>query len=311
MTSTFSSPRIVFFGTPAFAATSLQALHEAGFEIVAVVTAPDRPAGRGLKSTFSAVKDYALAQNMHLLQPERLKAPEFLAALQELHADLGVVVAFRMLPEVVWDMPPLGTINVHGSLLPNYRGAAPIQWAIMNGEVETGVTTFRLKHEIDTGNLLLQQKIKILDTDTTGSLTNKMMLEGAHLLVQTVKGLQGGALIERPQDQIAGVEWKHARKIVKEDGHLDFGQPMEHIYNTIRGLNPQPGAYTYVRDKMLKVHLAHYEHDDNVPTPSTLSTDGKTFLRIAAINGWIYLDEVQLQGKKRLAISEFLKGFHV
>lgn len=308
----YNELRIVFFGTPDFAAASLQALVEAGCNIAAVVTAPDKPAGRGLQPQVSAVKSYALSAGLPLLQPEKLKAPDFLAAFHQLEPDLGVVVAFRMLPEAVWNYPPMGTINVHGSLLPQYRGAAPIHWAVINGESETGVTTFRLKHEIDTGDILLQQKEAIRKDDTTGSLYARLMSAGAKLLVETVKGLAAGVLRERPQDAVASENLKHARKIHKEDGNVHWNNPVQTIQQLVLGLSPQPGAYTQLQGKTLRIHQSSPESSGRpAALPGTVETDGKTYLRFAAADGWLNLLEVQQEGKKRMDTEAFLRGFRI
>jgi methionyl-tRNA formyltransferase len=299
--------RIVFFGTPDFAVASLKALVEAGAQVVAVVTAPDKPSGRGLHLTQTPVKVYALSQDIPVLQPAKLKNPEFLHELKSYAADIHVVVAFRMLPEAVWNMPPLGTVNVHGSLLPQYRGAAPINWAIINGEKETGVTTFRLKHEIDTGNLLLQSAVSILPEDDAGTVHDKLMAEGASLLVQTLDGLAADRLTPIPQQE--GADLKHAPKIFKEDTRINWQQPASQVHNFIRGLSPYPTAFTTIKDKNVKIYRSRPEvgaHDVAAGTPET---DGKTFMRVAATDGWVYLDEIQQEGKKRMGISEFLRGF--
>ncbi|RYZ20344.1 MAG: methionyl-tRNA formyltransferase, partial [Chitinophagaceae bacterium] len=238
--------RIVFMGTPEFAVASLHALVMAGCKVVGVITAPDKPAGRGMKLQESAVKKYATEKGLTILQPDKLKNPQFLEELKSLKADLQIVVAFRMLPELVWNMPPMGTVNVHGSLLPQYRGAAPINWAIINGEKETGVTTFKLKHEIDTGDILLQERIAIGENETAGELHDKMKEVGAKVLVETVKGLAEGSLVEHPQlsalESIA-FEIKHAPKIFTETCKIDWNKPVADVHNLIRGLSPYPGAF--------------------------------------------------------------------
>jgi methionyl-tRNA formyltransferase len=286
----FEELRIIFFGTPDFAVASLNALVEGGAKVLAIVTAPDKPAGRGMQLQQSAVKQYALAKGLPVLQPEKLKAPEFIEQLKNYKADLHVVVAFRMLPETVWNMPPLGTINVHASLLPQYRGAAPINWAIINGETETGVTTFRLKHEIDTGNILLQQKVTIETEDNVGVLYEKLMQAGAKLLVETVKGLAAGTLKETPQTSIDTGQLKHAPKIFKEDSKIDWNKPVAEIHNLIRGLSPYPTAFTILQDKVLKIYKAHYEVEKHTNEPGSYETDNKTYLRFAAKDGWVYVD---------------------
>ena len=237
-----TDPRIIFMGTPEFAVASLDAILDAGYNVVAVVTAPDKPAGRGMQLTGSAVKKYALEKGLPILQPEKLKNPAFLEELHALKADLQIVVAFRMLPEAVWDMPPMGTVNLHGSLLPQYRGAAPINWAVINGEKVTGVTTFQLQHVIDTGNILLQDQFTIAETDTAGDVHDKMKDIGARLLVKTIEGLISGTLKATPQPESG--ELKHAPKIFTETCLIDWTRPVEDIYNLIRGLSPFPAAYT-------------------------------------------------------------------
>jgi methionyl-tRNA formyltransferase len=301
------SLRIVFLGTPDFAVASLKALIENGLNVVAVITAPDKPAGRGMQLKTSAVKEYALEQGLTVWQPEKLKNPEFLARLADLKADLQVVVAFRMLPEAVWRMPPLGTVNVHASLLPQYRGAAPINWAIINGEGETGVTTFKLKQEIDTGDILLQQKVAILPEDNMGTLYEKLMQEGAVLLVKTIEGLSDGTLTEQPQ--ITAPELKHAPKIFKEDGHIDWHKEVKAIHNLVRGLSPYPTAFTYLEGKTLKLFQSSYERTTGHAAAGQYETDGKTYLRFAAADGWLYVLDLQYEGKKRMSIADFLRGF--
>jgi methionyl-tRNA formyltransferase len=301
--------RIVFMGTPQFAVTSLDALITAGCDIVAVVTAPDKPAGRGQKLNESAVKQYAVSNGLKVLQPEKLKNPEFLEELKSLQADLQVVVAFRMLPELVWNMPPKGTINLHASLLPQYRGAAPINWAIINGEKESGVTTFFLRHEIDTGDILFTEKVTLTGHETAGELHDRLMNKGAGLLVKTVKGVESGRYNEHPQSQLLeGVELKHAPKIFKEDCLIDWNQPAEAIYNKIRGLSPIPTAYTTLNSKILKIFRAEYELIEPGILPGGFLTDNKTHLKFATADGFISLTEVQLEGKKQMGIGEFLRG---
>lgn len=309
--SSFTQLRIVFFGTPDFAVASLKALVDAGANVLAVVTAPDKPAGRGMQLQASAVKQYALEQSLPVLQPEKLKNPDFLAELKALNADLHIVVAFRMLPEAVWNMPPLGTVNVHASLLPQYRGAAPINWAIINGETETGVTTFRLKHEIDTGNILLQHKVAILPQDNIGTLYEKLMAAGAELLVKTVTGLAEGNIKEVPQAEVATTHLKHAPKIFKETGLIDWHNNAEEIHNLIRGLSPHPAAHTILQGKGLKIYKSHYETAAHGKEPGTADTDGKVYLRMAAADGWLYIDELQQEGKKRMDVASFLRGFRL
>ena len=294
-------------GTPEFAVASLDALVKAGCNIVGVVTAPDKPAGRGMKLTESAVKKYAVEHALKVLQPEKLKSPAFLEELQNLKADLQIVVAFRMLPEVVWNMPPMGTINLHGSLLPQYRGAAPINWAVINGEKETGVTTFKLKHEIDTGDILLQDRFAIGEDETAGEVHDKMKDIGAALLVKTVKGLAEGKLEEMPQDQ--STELKHAPKIFTETCQIDWNRPATEIHNLVRGLSPFPGALTKLQDKILKVYKTTKEITPHQQKPDEVSTDGKTYLKYACADGFIYILDLQLEGKKRMNVEDFLRGY--
>ena len=304
------SPRIVFMGTPDFAVASLDVLVRAGFNIVGVITAPDKPAGRGMQMHQSAVKQYALANGLPVLQPEKLKSPEFLEQLSSLRADLQVVVAFRMLPEVVWNMPPKGTINLHASLLPQYRGAAPINWAIINGEIETGVTTFKLQHEIDTGNILLQEKIWIGDTETAGELHDRMKLIGAALLLRTVQGLADNSLQDQPQDQFTpGTPLKHAPKIFTDTSRIDWQRPANEIFNLVRGLSPYPAAFTSMDGKQLKIYGATTDLTAPGIEPGNYQTDGKTYLRFAAADGYLYITELQLEGKKRMQTEDFLRGY--
>lgn len=296
-------------GTPEFAVASLDALLTAGCDIVAVVTAPDKPAGRGQKLNESAVKQFAVAKGLKVLQPEKLKNPEFLQELESLKADLQVVVAFRMLPEVVWNMPPKGTINLHASLLPQYRGAAPINWAVINGEAESGVTTFFLKHDIDTGNILFTEKVTLTGTETAGELYERLMNKGAGLLVKTVKGIESGRYSEHPQTHLSeGQELKHAPKIFKEDCRINFDQPVQVVYNFIRGMSPSPTAFTTLNDKTLKVYYATYEVIGTTVTPGLYVTDNKTYLKFAANDGYISVTDLQLEGKKRMSVEEFLRG---
>ncbi|HEY0900076.1 MAG TPA: methionyl-tRNA formyltransferase [Sphingobacteriaceae bacterium] len=301
--------RIVFMGTPDFAVASLDALVKSGSNIVGVITAPDKPAGRGQKLSESAVKKYAVENGLPVLQPVKLKDPEFLQALRDLKADLQVVVAFRMLPEIVWNMPPKGTINLHASLLPQYRGAAPINWAIMNGETESGVTTFFLKHEIDTGDILFAEKVSIGESATAGDLHDELMEVGARLLVKTVQAIESGEFQETPQDQvIEGQELKHAPKIFKDDCAIDFNQDVNKVHNHIRGLSPYPTAFTRLQDKNLKIFGATVEHSEPGISPGAILSDQKTYLKFACKNGFISVTDLQLEGKKRMSVEEFLRG---
>ena len=313
--------RIVFLGTPDFAVASLDALVQAGCNIVGIITSPDKPAGRGMKLTGSAVKNYAIEKGLHILQPGKLKSPAFIDELQNLHVDLQVVVAFRMLPEIVWNMPDMGTINLHGSLLPQYRGAAPINWALINGEKETGVTTFKLKHDIDTGNILLQQRIPVSDDETASELHDRMKMIGAALVVETVRGLGNGLLQEVPQmpvepdasnpsDRDGQTGLKHAPKIFTDTCKIDWNKSVDEIYNLIRGLSAYPGAFTYLETKMLKIFRASKEKDSSITIAGSYETDKKTFLRFACNDGFISVKEIQLEGKKKMGVEEFLRGYH-
>lgn len=299
-------------GTPDFAVASLDALVQAGCNIAGVVTAPDKPAGRGMKMHESAVKKYALSKGLKILQPEKLKNPAFIEELKSLQADVQVVVAFRMLPEVVWNMPPMGTINVHASLLPQYRGAAPINHAIINGEKESGVTTFKLQHEIDTGNILLQEKVNIGEEETAGELHDQLMQAGAGLIVKTLQQLADGTLKEQPQTDLLAQEnflVKHAPKIFTETCKIDWNNSASAIFNLIRGLSPYPGAFTYLDGKMLKVYKAKKETVAHKEAIGSYKTDGKNFLKFACIDGFIAVTDIQLEGKKRMLVEDFLRGY--
>ncbi len=301
--------RIIFMGTPDFAVASLKALLDNGENVVAVVTSPDKPAGRGQKLNQSAVKQFALTNNLPVLQPEKLKNEEFLSELKSYHADLQVVVAFRMLPEVVWNMPPMGTINVHASLLPQYRGAAPINHAIINGEEKTGVTTFLLQHEIDTGNILLSQEVNIENSDNAGTLHDKLMLAGATTLIKTIDALKNNSLTPTPQDTVIESTLKHAPKIFKEDCAIDWNQENIVIYNKIRGLSPYPASFTMLGGKTLKIFEVETEQTITDLKPGEYTTDHKSFLKFASKNGLINVLSLQLEGKKRMSIQEFLRGY--
>lgn len=308
----FKSLRIVFMGTPEFAVASLDALLKAGCQVVGVITAPDKPAGRGMKMNESAVKKFAVEHQLHLLQPEKLKNTEFLEQLQSLKADLQIVVAFRMLPEIVWNMPPMGTLNLHGSLLPQYRGAAPINWAVINGDKVTGVTTFKLKHEIDTGDILLQESFPIGENETAGEVHDKMKEIGAQLLVKTVKGLAEGTLQEKPQETMTqDTSWKHAPKIFTETCKINPTDGIQKTQNLIRGLSPFPGAFTELNGKMLKVYKSRLVKDVSPlkPNAGEWKSDGKTYLHLACSDGYISVEEIQLEGKKRMGVEEFLRGY--
>jgi methionyl-tRNA formyltransferase len=298
-------------GTPEFAVASLDALVNAGCKIVGVITAPDKPAGRGLKLQESAVKKYAVEKGLTILQPEKLKNPRFLEQLKSLNADLQVVVAFRMLPEVVWHMPIMGTINVHASLLPQYRGAAPINWAVINGEKQSGVTTFKLKHEIDTGDILLQEKISISENETAGELHDQLKELGAKVLVKTIQGLAEGSLKETPQPAtgIRHPAIKHAPKIFTETCKIDWTKSVDEVHNLIRGLSPFPGALTYLNDKLLKIYRSEKELKQPTIPAGQFETDGKHSLKFACGNGFISVKELQLEGKKKMSVEDFLRGY--
>lgn len=307
--------RIVFMGTPEFAVASLQALVENGYHVVGVITAPDKPAGRGRQLQEPAVKKYAAHKGLRVLQPEKLKNPDFIDELRSLHADLQVVVAFRMLPELVWAMPRLGTFNLHGSLLPQYRGAAPLNWAIINGEKETGVTTFLLSHEIDTGKILFSEKIDIDENDSVGDIHDRLMEIGAGLVLKTVDALAEGNYEAVSQEKMAaGETLKPAPKIFKEDCRINWTKPAVEIRNLIRGLSPYPAAWTELSDKkgnvtMLKIYAAHID-EGHALTPGTIDTDGKLWLKIAAPDGWLNITHLQLAGKKPMKTEDFLRGLH-
>ncbi|MFZ5429976.1 MAG: methionyl-tRNA formyltransferase [Bacteroidota bacterium] len=307
--------RLIFMGTPGFAVESLKALVEGGYNVVAVITAPDKPAGRGQKLAESAVKTFAVQAGIPVLQPEKLKNPAFLEQLAAVKADLQIVVAFRMLPEVVWNMPSLGTFNLHASLLPAYRGAAPLNWAIINGEKETGVTTFLLSHEIDTGKVLFKEKTSIGDHETVGDLHDRLMVTGAQLVTRTVDALAAGSVNPIPQDELvkAGAEVRHAPKLFRETMKIDWTADASRVRNLIRGLSPYPGAWTTLvhnpdgRETELKIFFAELT-DGPQATPGTLLSDGKSFIKVACGLGWLSITDLQLSGKKRMKTPEFLRG---
>ncbi len=300
--------RIIFMGTPDFAVASLAALVEAGEKVVAVITMPDKPAGRGQKLQESPVKRYAVAQGIPVLQPEKLRNPDFLQELAGFQADLQVVVAFRMLPEAVWNMPSKGTINVHASLLPQYRGAAPINHVIINGETESGVTTFLLQQEIDTGNVLFAEKVAINLTDTAGVLHDKLMHAGAEVLLKTVAAIRDNNVTATPQEELTDDQLKFAPKIFKEDCQIDWNRSTRTVYNHIRGLSPYPAAFTHLQGKVLKIYET--EETDAIDKPAgEWETDGKTYIKFATADAALSLKSLQLEGKKRMQIDEFLRGY--
>lgn len=303
-------------GTPQFATASLQALLDAKYNVVGVITAPDKPAGRGKKITESDVKKCALKHGLNILQPANLKDLEFVKEFKSLDANLGVVVAFRMLPEVIWSMPELGTFNLHASLLPQYRGAAPINHAIINGETQTGVTTFFLQHKIDTGDIIFSQSTPIGPGENAGELHDRLMQMGANLLLKTVKAIQTGNLESQKQDDLKIAEYmlREAPKIYKEDCLIDWNKPVEHIYNLIRGLSPYPTAYTVLANTggekiSMKIYKGNYYILDSDTKPGTIETDSKSYLSISGINGKIEILDLQISGKKRMDIRSFLNGF--
>lgn len=298
--------RIIFMGTPEFAVPSLDMLVENGANVVAVVTAPDKPQGRGRKVGFSPVKEAALRHNLPVLQPANLKAPDFVDTLRRYDAHVQVVVAFRMLPEVVWNMPPIGTFNLHASLLPQYRGAAPINWAIINGEKETGVTTFFLQHEIDTGAIIFQEKEPIREDDTAGDLYNRLMYKGAQLVVKTVQGIAQGKYQSIPQPHIPDA--RPAPKIFRETCEIDWNQNAGAVRNFVRGLSPYPAAWATFNGKMFKIlevqRVAHMQDGE----PGNLSTDRKSYLYVRTADGWVSVVTWQPEGKKKMNIAEYFRG---
>lgn len=301
--------QIVFMGTPDFAVATLSTLVENNYDVVGVITAPDRPAGRGRKLQESAVKKYAVEKGLTVLQPTNLKNEDFLAKLEALKANLQIVVAFRMLPKAVWQMPKFGTFNLHASLLPSYRGAAPINWAIINGETETGVTTFFIDDKIDTGEIILQEKVKIAEDDTAGSLHDKLMTVGADLVLITVQQIGDG--IVKTQKQSESKELKSAYKIFKETCEIDWKKPINDIYNHIRGLSPYPASWTTLingEDSIfLKIYDASMEKEKHEHTTGTVLFD-KTELKVAVVGGYIKLLEIQLPNKRKMKTSDVLNG---
>lgn len=299
--------RIIYMGTPEFAVPSLQILVENEVNVVAVITAPDKPKGRGQKLATTPVKDYAVSQHIPVLQPTNLKSPEFLAELKSYNANLQIVVAFRMLPVAVWDMPEIGTFNLHGSLLPQYRGAAPINWAIINGEKETGVTTFFLKHEIDTGNVIFQEKEPIGEDDNVGDIYGRLMARGAKLVLKTVNAIAEGNYPQEPQNE--NQELKHAPKIFKETCEIDWTKSVEEVHNFIRGLSPYPAAWTTLNGKKFKIFRSQKTDTENLKgNPGDIQTDNKSYLHIQTSSGPIAIAEFQMEGKKRMDVKSFLIG---
>jgi len=308
--------RIVFLGTPEFAVGTLDAIYKAGHDIAAVVTIPDKPAGRGLHIQYSAVKMYALAHQIPILQPENLKEPDFITQLSALQAELFVVVAFRMLPEVVFTMPPKGTFNVHASLLPNYRGAAPIQRAIMNGETRSGVTTFFLNKGMDTGDIIEAKEVIINEDDNAQNLYERLMVEGGQLAVNTIASIENGTITTHKQPTIDSEKLKPAPKILKEDMHINWDRPAQEIYNQIRGLSPYPSAFTILKNNqkesfILKIFKAQICQEKATLPSGTIEAKVNQNIKIHAKNFKIELIEVQFQGKKRMNCQDFLRGFNL
>lgn len=304
--------RIVYMGTPDFAVESLRALVEGGYNVVAVVTMPDKPIGRhGSVLQPSPVKQYAVEHGLKVLQPEKLKDPTFVEELRALKADLQIVVAFRMLPEIVWSMPPLGTFNAHASLLPKYRGAAPINWAIINGETETGITTFFLKHEIDTGDIIQQVRIPIADTDNVEVVHDKLMVLSGKLVTETVDNIIAGTVTSIPQDHFRDVPLTPAPKIFRDTCRIDWNQPTKKIYDFIRGLSPYPAAWTTLDGKAMKVYEAEKEMKTPEGKPGQLLSDGKTCLKVATADGMLNIKVLQLEGKKKMPIADLLRGLKI
>jgi methionyl-tRNA formyltransferase len=310
---------IIFMGTPEFAVKSLQILIQNNYTIVAVITSADRPSGRGQKLNESEVKKYAMQHDLKVLQPEKLKNQEFLADLKSLNADLQIVVAFRMLPEEVWKMPPLGTFNLHASLLPQYRGAAPINWAIMNGEKETGATTFFIEQQIDTGKIIFQEKVTIEDDDDAGTLHDKLTEIGANLVLKTVQTIEKGNYSQISQNNIIkkGEVLNPAPKIFKDDCKINWNQDGINIYNFVRGLSPYPTAWTEFKKKNnidiinVKIFKCEFVKESHSFQTGILISDGKNLLKISVLDGYINILNLQLAGKKQLNVKEFLRGFQV
>jgi len=309
--------RIVYMGTPDFAVEPLKKLVENGYNVVGVVTNPDKPAGRGQKIKESTVKQYAGSKSLKILQPDKFKSDSFLNDLRQLNADIQIVVAFRMLPEVVWNMPKQGTFNLHASLLPQYRGAAPINWAIINGELKTGVTTFFLKHDIDTGNIIFQEEVNINKNDNAGTLHDKLMYKGADLVLKTVDAIINNDYPQIKQKELINHESaiKQAPKIFKADCKINWNQDIDTIYNLIRGLSPYPASWSEITDSenqriQLKIYTSEKEEALHNKTAGEIITDEKNFLKVAVKGGYIYITELQQAGKRKMSVSDFLRGFN-
>lgn len=311
------SLRIVYMGTPDFAVEPLRKLVEGGYNVVGVVTMPDKPVGRHQNELSSSpVKRYAVAHGLKVLQPEKLKDATFLEVLRELRADVQVVVAFRMLPEVVWSMPPLGTFNLHAALLPQYRGAAPINWAIINGDTETGITTFFLDSKIDTGSIIQRVSVPILDTDNAGDVHDKLMHLGSDLVLETIDNLLADNVHPVPQSEFSSEEpLRPAPKIFKETCKIDWSGGVKRVYDFVRGLSPYPAAWTELiadgKKSVLKIYAASKEFCAPAEHPGTVVTDGKNYLKVVLADGYLKLEQVQIAGKKRMEVTDFLRGFRV
>lgn len=308
--------RIVYMGTPEFAVESLKRLVEGGYNVVGVITMPDKPMGRhGSVLQPSPVKAYAVSQGLKVLQPEKLKDEAFLEELRALRADLQIVVAFRMLPEAVWQMPPLGTFNLHASLLPQYRGAAPINWAVINGDTETGITTFFLKHEIDTGEIIDQVRVPIADTDNVGVVYDRLMMLGGDLVLKTVDAILAGNVKTIPQETLSSTEpLRPAPKIFKDTCRIDWTKGVKSVYDFIRGLSPYPAAWTELCEPdsspvTMKIYESSKEFVEHTFAPGTILTDKKTYFKVASTDGFVHLLSVQLAGKKRMNVTDFLRGY--
>ena len=310
--------KIVYMGTPEFAVDSLKRLVEGGYNVVGVITMPDKPMGRhGSVLQPSPVKEYAVSQGLKVLQPERLKDEAFLEELRSLQADLQIVVAFRMLPEVVWAMPPMGTFNLHAALLPQYRGAAPINWAVINGDTETGITTFFLQHEIDTGDIIQQVRVPIEDTDNVGIVYDKLMMLGGDLVLETVEAILAGTIHPIPQEELIlpETELRPAPKIFKDTCRIDWSKGVKRVYDFVRGLSPYPAAWTELvfpdgNRQVVKVYETQKVFTEHTQGVGKVDTDGKTYLRIAVPDGYVNLITLQLAGKKRMNVGDFLRGYH-
>lgn len=298
--------RIVFMGTPDFAIPSLKILIENGYDVKAVITAPDKPRGRGQKLIPTPVKEFAGKKNLPVLQPSNLKAPEFIEDLKSYNPTLQIVVAFRMLPEVIWSMPDFGTINLHASLLPQYRGAAPINWALINGENITGLTTFFITHEIDTGNVIMQEEVIINPEDNAGTLHDRMKETGAGLVLKTVKAIEEGSFKVKAQRDEPGL--KLAPKLSRETCRIDWHKSMYEVYNFVRGLSPYPAAWTTIQDRIYKIYGVSVTDSESFGKPGEYLTNNKTYLHFQCLDGVVGIDELQPEGKRRMTIEEFFRG---